>query len=425
MREVSTQQEADITNLRAIARDIDFLFTKDPAVSLQSGGLHLMCDEILNDISDLTDDMRYWYKCRRCGKPKIPITIGKADIAQMFKCIHKASVMSGYVKLAKRVKSTTRNTAILEKRDRAGRRYTTFAKRKFVLKGTKCFSYVGRKNDIHMALRWSNQLQLSKLGTVYVRRRRGMAMGHTLSSSKGGIVLRQMEIDWLSATETHSKHRFTKENEKWHNVIGGKRYADDIMLYSKVCCESCLQEWLSHLYQPPMIPEWEGSGWNQTMCDLNVQVVLSEKGYWIPRIRKLDKNESFLLGFSLYPARARFAPNIDKTPRAHIRSWVIGGWTTEARRAHGTDAYDTAELIKIGAFRLIGELLLLGHSEKLLRSIIHSVHQPEIRWIVHEVAKWLDSLQLYRYSASYAYENRIKTDLWNKTLELNLLFSIT
>lgn len=179
MREVSTQQEADVTNLRAISRDIDFLFSKDPAESLQSGGLHLMRDEILNDINTLIDDPKHWFKCRRCNQPKLPITIGKADIAQMFKCILKSSVMSGYVKLAKRVETTTRCKAIIEKRDRAGRRYTVFAKHKFTLKGTKCFSYIGKRNDIHMSLRWggsvrstSNVAVVWRWGTLY-RARKG------------------------------------------------------------------------------------------------------------------------------------------------------------------------------------------------------------------------------------------------------------
>lgn len=230
-----------------------------------------------------------------------------------------------------------------------------------------------------------------------------------------------MEIDWLTQSTKHHDLNFTKTGESWHNIIGGKRYADDIMLYSRVCCENCMQEWLSHLYSPPMIPEWEGAGWAQQMCDLPIQICFTEEGLWVPRIRKLDKNESYLLGLIPYPARARFAPGIDTTPKNQIRAWVIGGWITEFRRAKGITHQDTIELVKLGAFRLIAELLLLGHAEKLLTSIIHSITQDEIRWLIFEAAALLKSLKLFRFSEEHGMHNKIKDDLWQRTVALNLV----
>lgn len=247
-----------------------------------------------------------------------------------------------------------------------------------------------------------------------------MAMGHTLSSIKGGLILRQQEIDWLCNATEHVRQNFLKPNQKWWNTVIGKRYADGILLISKRLCHNCLKKWVNCIYPKTMEADFESYGTIQNMCDLKVQAVIDNKGAFNLRIRKLDKNENFFLDLVAYPPRARFAPAIEVASKNQLRSWIVGAWITECRRNHGIDDQDYINLCKAGAARCIAELFLLGFSEKLL-SAIASINQQEIAWLKITIADWLRDLKLWELKRDEDAAYRIKTAIWHMHISFDLI----
>lgn len=420
-REVSTQPNVDVSGLRNVSRSIDHMCALDNRVSLQSGGLHLLKNELLVSYEKLESEFETMFECQACAEEKTPVVLAKADIKRMFHCIEGPETLTSYSRLAKRVHKNTRQSAIMEKRTNSGRKFHILTKRKFNLKGTKVLSFLGKRSDIHRALKFTNYLQISKLGVYHVKRVKGMAMGHTLSSIKGGLILRQQEIDWLQAHHTHISKGFLKKNQKWWTTVIGARYADDILLISKRLCHRCLKSWVNCMYPKTMEADFESYGTIQNMCDLKVAAVGDAKLNYNLRIRKLDKNENYLLGLVEYPPRARYAPAVEVTSKAQIRSWVVGAWITECRRAHGISNQDYINICTAGAARCIAELFLLGHNEKVLLSTIASINQEEIAWLKPIVSEWLRSLNLWRILNDDHAADRIKASLWHMHISFNLI----
>lgn len=117
-------------------------------------------------------------------------------------------------------------------------------------------------------------MQISKLGKVHVKRLKGMAMGHTLSSVKGNLVLRHQGAKWLHKHDEHKKMNSIPEGCKHYNVVASKRYADDIVSIRKILCQDCLKLWLESMYCKTMEADFESFSTKQDMCDVIIESVL-------------------------------------------------------------------------------------------------------------------------------------------------------
>lgn len=98
------------------------------------------------------------YECQCCSGDQTPVVLAKADIKRMFHCIQGDETLYSYSRLAKRVHKRTKQTAIMQKRINSGKRFHVLTKRKFQLKGTKVLSFLGRRSDIHLALKFKRYL---------------------------------------------------------------------------------------------------------------------------------------------------------------------------------------------------------------------------------------------------------------------------
>lgn len=144
VRGVSTQPEVDIEGLRSIARGIDHLCSHDIRYNLQSSGLHSLKAEILAQFDLLVGPVKSMCSGFKCGQEKMPCVIAKADIKQMFKCITAKETMEAYGALSNRVLKRTKQAATMEKRTNRGKKFMVLGKKKYVVKGTRVFSYVGK-----------------------------------------------------------------------------------------------------------------------------------------------------------------------------------------------------------------------------------------------------------------------------------------
>ncbi len=78
---------------------------------------------------------------------------------------------------------------------------------------------------------------VSRCGVHIVRRKRGTAMGASISPIKAEIVFSDCERKRLNQTARLKSEGFLVDNEDIRQVVMGCRYVDDLVLVSRTLCQ--------------------------------------------------------------------------------------------------------------------------------------------------------------------------------------------
>ncbi len=153
---------------------------------------------------------------------------------------------------------------------RSGKSKLGFVEKKFRRVGDNVWSYAGRRNDVHAALKWSTIQNVSRCGKHLLVRRTGVPMGSSLSSAKAEMQVCGQEASWLRNRQEQRAEGFIRGDETHCEVVGSTRYADDILGQSTVLCSGCVEAWQHKQYSGPLTIECDPPATTMDYCDLTV-----------------------------------------------------------------------------------------------------------------------------------------------------------
>ena len=80
------------------------------------------------------------------------------------------------------------------------------------------------------------------------------------------------------------------------------------------------------------------------------------------------------MGTAPVPPKIRYPPYLGAAfvRRRKLKSWMMGTWFAETTA-------DDPERQRLGALRVVAELQIQGFPNKLLRSVVASIHSPRVR----------------------------------------------
>lgn len=398
-REVSVQNNPYRSEVQSAARAVDYLNRADPQKSYSSEGLHMARKEIQQAYDALNKDARYVCRCRRCGKAKDPLSLLRGDGTQMFKEVEHAEVLRGFRETAGRVSRAYGMSAVFEDRAAPKAKGPRLAKTVFFSKKCRVWTFGHSKSapvphpwkirgengrSLEGMLRGTGAMTLSRLGRHLLQRLRGVEMGGSASPTKANLVFSTHERRRRRRRGRLLREKFIMQDEHLDSVIGGVRYADDLLLLSTLLCTHCLEEYGRSLYAPPIEFEVEERGPVVTFCDLVVWGRHDSIEMW-----RHDPNVDFTLGLVSVPRKIRYPPFLAPglVPRRKLRAWLSGSWHTEAQRT------DDRGRFLAGVLRPVAELLIKGFPIHTLKRAAADIQSPAIKDARDYATKWMRALK--------------------------------
>ena len=404
-REVSVQNTPYRTELQSAARAVEHINRADPAPSFSSQGLHVIRSELQLAYDTLQKPLEWRCACRRCGEEKPPTSLLRGDGTQMFKEVENSEVLRSFQESAGRVQVAYGMRAVVETMKDPKIRGPRFAKIPFRSRKMRVWSFGWPRNEpfpvalraqgddgrsLERMLRATSHMRLSKLGRHLLERLRGVEMGGSASPVKANIVFSAHERRRLKDVTGLITEGFLLQGECVESVVGGVRYADDLVLLSGVLCPACLGTFGTGTYKAPLEFTIEEQGALISFCDLILWSRESGLEMW-----RHDPNFLYVLGAAPTPKKVRYPPYMGRgiTPRRKVRAWLAGSWHVEVQKTPDWGRR------RAGVLRPLGELLIKGFPIRELLKAAAAVQSPAVRQARDYSRRWLRALRA-RYGPS-------------------------
>ena len=200
--------------------------------------------EVLHEkVNRLRYDVRCINRCP-CGKQKLhPLGIVKVDASQFFKSASTTRCIERSRQMFQRLQQKLGVQAIAVRKTSRSSGFLVKHKRK-----VSGVYRVIRPQDILQAMRFAAGDNLFVLGDAVVERKRGWAMGNTMSSAATCIDL-EHEVFVLHNDRNRARElRWTHGDFRTSELVQGLQHVDDAIVFSKVLCGDCLWKGMQKLW---------------------------------------------------------------------------------------------------------------------------------------------------------------------------------
>jgi len=326
-------------------------------------------------------------------------------------------VKFGVRRLGRRVARRWRCNAIVKGQEPDGTPRWYLAKKKIPRRGFSSWSFGADDADVEQIVRWTAGHTLSKVGQHYLKRRRGVPMGSSISPAKASVALSDMEARGWKNKQQAIRHGFLREGDRGdlRQDICGKRIADDITLMSKELDVRCMKFFARLVFRAPLGLEFEDEGQEVDMADFKIKVKIDVSGNEFLQCRRTDKNDRWLTGEDVEPKRLRFQPWFTKPAVRRVATWIVGRWYDVLRRG-GSDDTRPRGVVTTGCIAIVAEFLLMQYPASFMKKVLDCIRQPELLEMCQIGRSWL------RLLGDTPASERIQTEFRILLIELGVFY---
>lgn len=327
-REVPIQGTGPTTWLRSGARALDFAHSCDVGSSLRVESLDSPGEEPQAKVASLKSDRKYWFKCRRCRRKKIPVALAKFDLFQQFKTIGPRMVVSASRRMLGRVPKRWGCSAVYEKVSGQRKPSYRLIKRAFRKRGEKVWSFT----NLMRLVRWANSMTITRCGKHLLRRVKGTPMGASISPIKAEVVTASCERDGCLNAAGARRSNHLRRDETVADVLVGVRIADDGVVASKLECPLCIFSFLERrVSRRPLIIEREEHGGVVHVADRCFECIPQDND-WNADCHLVDKNVDWVTGRSLTAPRTRYVEDLGCITTGTLTGSITGRFHETLRK---------------------------------------------------------------------------------------------